>query len=118
MAEKYSAPPTSYDAFFHGLGQEGRFRRTNLDGRNGFHEATFARHALGTRNSVSPAVRRRRGQLRMSRRTTLCWSDTIKTPTAECERIDRQMTASSGDIPRVERGARRGLTSEPRNQRF
>jgi hypothetical protein len=38
----------------------GRFQRTDLDGRNGFREVTFAGHALGARNSVSPAVRRRR----------------------------------------------------------
>ena len=33
MTEKHSAPPTSYDAFFHGLGQIQRFPKPRPNGR-------------------------------------------------------------------------------------
>ena len=42
MAAKHSASPTSYRAFFHGLGHQERFPPTRLSAGAGFRKETIA----------------------------------------------------------------------------
>ena len=56
MAEKHSAPLTSYNAFFHGLGQLRPRRQPRLNDRSRFSEETFAGAHANRREAPKPNI--------------------------------------------------------------